>query len=124
MQVEEILKETEEKMVKSIEATRREFSEVRTGRASTSLVEGIKVDYYGTPTSLKQLATLSTPDPRLIVIHPWDASSLNDIEKAILRTNIGLTPNNDGKVIRLNIPELTKERREELIKLARNMAED
>ncbi len=124
MKADEILNEAKEKMDKAVEATHREFSTIRTGRASTSLVENIKVNYYDTPTPLKQLANISVPDAKLITIQPWDPSSLNNIEKAILQTNVGLTPNNDGKVIRLNMPDLTKERREELVKLIKKVAED
>ncbi|MBM3252882.1 MAG: ribosome recycling factor [Candidatus Omnitrophica bacterium] len=119
-----VLYETEEKMKKTIEATIREFGAVRTGRASPSLVEGIHVEYYGTPTPLKQLATISTPDARLLVIQPWDISILSEVEKAILKSELGITPMNDGKLIRISIPQLSKERREELVKLVRKMAED
>ncbi len=124
MHLRDILRETAEKMDKTVEATHREFTTVRTGRASTALVEGVKVSYYGAPTPLKQLATLSTPDPKLIVIQPWDASSLADIERAILQANLGITPVSDGRVIRLSMPQLTKERREELAKVVRKIAED
>jgi ribosome recycling factor len=111
-------------MAKAVEVTHREFSTIRTGRASPALVEGIKVDYYGTSTPLKQLANISVPNPKLITIQPWDPSALESVEKAILKSSVGLTPNNDGKVIRLNMPELTKERREELVKLIKKIAED
>ena len=124
MKVKEILHDTEEKMKRAVEAMMREFLEVRTGRASPSLVEGIRVEYYGTPTPLKQLATISTPDARLIVIQPWDISILAEVEKAILRSDLGITPTNDGKLIRISIPQLSKERREELAKLVKKMAED
>lgn len=124
MEADEVLKDSKEKMDKAVEVTHREFSAIRTGRASSSLVENIKVDYYDTSTPLKQLANISVPDPKMITIQPWDTSSLDAIEKAILKSNVGLTPNNDGKVIRLNMPELTKERREELIKLIKKVAED
>ncbi len=124
MKVKEILHDTEEKMKRAVEAMMREFLEVRTGRASPSLVEGIRVDYFGTPTPLKQLATISTPDARLIVIQPWDISILAEVEKAILRSDLGITPTNDGKLIRISIPQLSKERREELAKLVKKMAED
>lgn len=124
MAIKDILHETENKMRKTVEAVKREFSEVRTGRASPGLAEGILVDYYGTKTPIKQLATISTPDVQLIVIHPWDASIINQIEKAILQSNIGLTPNNDGKVIRISIPHLTDERRQELDKLVKRIAEN
>jgi ribosome recycling factor len=124
MSVKDILHDTGEKMRRTQEAVMREFSEVRTGRASPSLVEGIRVEYYGTSTPLKQLATISTPDARLIVIQPWDISILAEVEKAILRSSLGITPTNDGKLIRISIPQLSKERREELAKLVKKMAED
>ena len=124
MNLREIVRETAEKMDKTVEATQREFLTVRTGRASTVFVEGVKVNYYGTPTPLKQLATISTPDVKLIVIQPWDANLLKDIEHAILEANLGITPTNDGRVIRLSMPQLTKERREELAKVVRKIAED
>jgi len=123
MAIKDVLHETESKMKKTVEAVKREFSEVRTGRASPVLVEGILVDYYGTRTPIKQLATISTPDVRLIVIHPWDASVIAQVEKAILQSNLGLTPNNDGKVIRISIPHLTDERRQELDKIVKRVAE-
>lgn len=121
---DEILKEAEDKMKRTIAAVNREFSEVRTGRASSSLVEGLIVDYYGTQTPLKQLSTISTPEPRLIVIQSWDTSIGEAIEQAILASDLGLTPNRDGKLIRLTVPPLTNERREELTRLVRKMAED
>jgi len=124
MAVKEIIHSTEEKMKKALEACNREFSEIRTGRASPSLVEGLHVDYYGTLTLLKQIASISIPDARLIVIQPWDLSAIAEIEKAILKSNLGITPSNDGKVIRLSIPQLSKERREELAKVVKDMAED
>lgn len=122
--MKEVIRNTEEKMKKVIDATRREFASVRTGRASTSLVEGMHVDYYGTQTPLKQLANISAPDVKLIVIQPWDPSSLGEIEKAIQQSNIGAMPTNDGKVIRISIPPLSEERRQELIKITKKMAED
>jgi ribosome recycling factor len=124
MTIKEIILDTENKMKKTIEAVRREFSEVRTGRAHPGLVEGLHIDYYGSPTLLKQLASISVPDAHLIVIQPWDPSILQEIEKVILKSNLGLTPYNDGKVIRLAIPPLSEERREELVKLVRKMAEE
>ncbi|MDP8261449.1 MAG: ribosome recycling factor [Candidatus Kappaea frigidicola] len=120
----EIIKDTEAKMKKSVEVTHSEFSSVHTGRASKSLVENLKVDYYGNPTPLKQLANISIPEARLIIIQPWDPASMEAIEKAIFKSDVGLTPNNDGKVIRINVPQLTQERRESLIKVIRNMAEE
>ncbi len=124
MTLKEIMKDTREKMDKTVESTHREFMTVRTGRASTALVEGVKVSYYGVPTPLKQLATITTPDPKLIVIQPWDASSLKEIERGILEANLGINPTNDGKVIRLSMPQLTHDRREELAKVVRKIAED
>ncbi len=122
--VNEVMRNAEERMKKVIDATKREFASVRTGRASTSLVEGMHVDYYGTQTPLKQLANISAPDVRLIVIQPWDPSSLGEIEKAVQQSNIGAMPTNDGKVIRISIPPLSEERRQELIKITKKMAED
>lgn len=122
--VKEVIKNTEDKMKKVVEAAKREFGSVRTGRASVSLVEGIHVDYYGTHTPLKQLANISAPDVKLIIIQPWDPTSLNEIAKAIQQSNIGAMPTNDGKVIRISIPPLSEERREELIKITKKMAED
>ena len=124
MTTKEIIHDTEAKMKKTVEATHRECSTIRTGRASSALVEGMKVDYYGTSTPLKQLAAVSTPDARLIVIQPWDKNALGDIEKSILKSDIGITPTNDGKVIRLSIPSLTTERRAELDKILKKIAED
>lgn len=120
----EVLRSTEERMKKVISATKREFAAVRTGRASVSLVEGIHIDYYGTPTPLKQLANISTPDVKLIVIQPWDPSCLGEIEKAIQKSSLGAMPTNDGKLIRISIPPLSEERRQELIKITKKMAED
>jgi len=124
MTVKEVLHDTESKMKRTVEATQRDFLTVRTGRASSALVDGIKVDYYGAITPLKQLAAVTTPDARLIVIQPWDKNSLADIEKAILKSDLGITPTNDGKVIRLAIPSLTQERRSELQKVMKKIAED
>ena len=124
MTIREIIHDTELKMKKTIEATHREFATVRTGRASSGLVEGIRVDYYGTATPLKQLAAISTPDAKLIVIQPWDKTAMAEIEKSILKSDIGITPTNDGKVIRLSIPSLTDERRAELDKILKKIAED
>ncbi len=123
MLTKDVLKGTEEKMEKAYEAVVREFSEVRTGRANPHLVEGIRIDYYGTPTPLKQIASISVPDARLIVIQPWDLSAIPEIEKAVLKTNLGLNPINDGKVVRLPVPQLSKERREEMTKLVRDLTE-
>jgi len=120
----QLLKDTEGKMVKAIEVVVREFSTVRTGRASAALVEGIRVEYYGTPTPLKQLAQISVPDPRLVVIQPWDPKVLPEIERAIQKSDLGLSPLNDGKVIRLSVPSLSTERREELAKVVHKLAEE
>ena len=120
----EVLKDVESKMKKTIEATEREFSTIRTGRAHSSLVEGIKVECYGTSMPIRQLASISTPEPRLIVIQPWDRSVLGDVEKAILTSELGITPNNDGKVIRIGVPTLTNERRDELAKVLKKIAEE
>ena len=124
MTAKEVMTETDVKMNKTVEATLREFATVRTGRASTSIVDSIKVEYYGTVTPLKQLAAISTPDARLIMIQPWDKNSLADIEKAILKSDIGIAPTNDGKVIRLAVPPLTQERRAELDKVLKKVAEE
>jgi len=124
MTLKDIVRETTEKMHKTVEATHRELMTVRTGRASTNLVEGVKVDYYGTATSLKQLATITTPDPKMIVVQPWDAASVKEIERALLEANLGITPAVDGKLIRLSMPQLTHDRREELAKVVRKITED
>lgn len=121
---QEVLKETEQKMKKTAEANARELSTIRTGRANSSLVEGIKVDCYDTSMALKQLAGISTPGPRLIVIQPWDQSITAEIEKAILTSDLGITPTNDGKVIRISVPTLTKERRDELAKVISRISEE
>ena len=113
----------EEKMKKAIEALKNEFHGVRTGRASPSLLDKIRVDYYGQKTPLAQVATVSVPEARLIVIQPWDRSLIGEIEKAIQKSELSLNPSNDGKVIRIAIPPLTEERRKELVKMAKNMAE-
>ncbi len=122
--VDEIFEDLNERMGKSIEALEREYNRLRTGRASSSLLDGIRVSYYDTPTPLNQMASIAVPEPRLIVIQPWDKMALGEIEKAILKSELGLTPMNDGKVIRIAIPPLTEERRKELVKVARKMAED
>lgn len=122
--VDEIFEDLKERMGKSIESLKREYSRLRTGRASVSLLDGIRVSYYDTPTPLNQMASIAVPEPRLMVIQPWDKTAIGDIEKAILKSELGLTPMNDGKVIRIAIPPLTEERRKELVKVARKMAED
>lgn len=121
--ISEILKEAEHKMKKAIQITRDELSHIRTGRASTALVENIKVDYYGVATSLKEIANISVPEADLIVIQPWDKNSVTNVEKAIWKADLGLTPNNDGSVIRLSIPPLTEERRKEMVKFIKKEAE-
>jgi len=122
--MEALDKETAVRMERSIEAFRKELGKVRTGRASFSLLDGVKVDYYGTPTPLQQVGTLSVPESRLITITPWDAKMIGPIEKAIQGSGLGLNPASDGKVVRIPIPPLTEERRKELAKLVRKMAED
>ena len=123
MDMDEILFEVEEKMVSAMEYLRVEFRGIRTGRASAGLVDHIKIDYYGSPTDLRQLATISTPDAAMILIKPFDPSSLKDIEKAIYASDIGITPNADGKVIRLAVPPLSGERRQQIIMQLKKMAE-
>jgi ribosome recycling factor len=111
-------------MGKTVEALKRELQRIRTGRASLSVLDGIKVDYYGTATPLNQMATLAVPESRLITIQPWDASVIKDIEKAILKSDLGLTPSNDGKILRISIPPLTEERRKELVKVVHKVCEE
>lgn len=122
--IESIFQETKEKMGKSINAFKNELKKVRTGRASLNLLDGVRVDYYGTPTPLNQMASLSVPESRLINIQPWDVTIIKEIEKAILKSNLGLTPSNDGKLIRISIPPLTEERRKEIVKIVQKMSED
>ncbi|MGB7417182.1 MAG: ribosome recycling factor [Thermosynechococcaceae cyanobacterium] len=119
-----MLSETEDLMKKAVEAAQRSFNTIRTGRANTSLLDRIMVDYYGAPTPLKSLATLGTPDASTITIQAFDTTSLGDIERAISMSDVGLVPNNDGKIIRLNIPPLTEERRQEFAKMASKLAEE
>ncbi|MBN1382717.1 MAG: ribosome recycling factor [Deltaproteobacteria bacterium] len=119
-----IFEELGTNMDKSIQSFEKSLSRVRTGRASLSLLDGIKVDYYGTPTPLSQVASLSVPESRMIVISPWDSSVIGAIEKSIQKSDLGLTPSNDGKVIRITIPALTEERRKELVKVVKKMAEE
>ncbi len=118
-----ILEELKEEMKKSLDALAKEFSKVRTGRASISLLDAVRVDYFGTPTPLNQLATLSIPESRLITIQPWDLKTVKEIEKAIQKADLGLTPSNDGKIIRVTIPPLTEERRKDLVKIVKKMEE-
>ncbi len=122
--VQSVLKESELKMQKALEAVVRDFATIRTGRATPALVDGIRVEYYGAPTPLKQLAAINTPDPKLIIIQPWDLKALPEIEKALQKTDLGVSPYNDGKVIRLSIPPLSTERRQELTKQAHKQAEE
>jgi len=121
---EEILADLKDKMKNTEEALQREFNKVRTGRASTALLDGIKIDCYDTQMPIQQVASISVPDSRLMTIQPWDQTIIGNIEKGILKSELGLTPMNDGKIIRISIPPLTEERRKELAKLARKMAED
>jgi len=122
--IEEALLDSEDKMAKSAAFIQEQFSGIRTGKASPALVENIEVPYYGTPTRLREMASISTPEPRLIVINAYDPSVLGEIEKAILAANLGVTPMNDGRVVRVPIPELSEERRTEMTKLAKRMAEE
>jgi ribosome recycling factor len=122
--IDELLQDARERMDKSVAAIRHEFASVRTGRASPALLDRIAVDYYGTSTPLRQLATISAPEARLLTVHPYDKSSIRAIEKAIMESDIGLTPNSDGTVIRLAIPELTEERRKQLVKVVHGIAEE
>jgi ribosome recycling factor len=121
---DELLSDAADRMGKSVESTRGEFGSVRTGRASPALLDRIVVDYYGAPTPLKQLATINAPEARMLTVQPFDQSSIKAIERAIMESDIGLTPSNDGRLIRLNIPELNEERRRELVKVVRHIAEE
>lgn len=120
----ELLTRAEELMKKAVEHFRKELVAVRTGRATPALLEKVLVDYYGIPTPVNQLATISVPEPRMLVIQPWDKSALSEIERAIMKSDLGLSPMNDGTVIRLVLPQLTQERRQELVKLVRKKAEE
>jgi len=122
--MDEILESADSKMKKCLEALKKEFGSVRAGRAMPSLLDKISLNYYNTPTPLNQLANISVPEARLLVIQPWDKSLVSDVEKAILKSDLGLTPNSDGNVIRLSIPQLTEERRKELVKVVRKKAEE
>ena len=121
---DEILSEMREKMEKTVDALDQGFKKMRTGRASVSILEGIKVECYGTQMRLNQMASISIPESRLLIIQPWDQSIIGNIEKSILKSELGLTPMNDGKLIRISIPPLTEERRKELAKMAKKMAEE
>ncbi|NLY75626.1 MAG: ribosome recycling factor [Firmicutes bacterium] len=122
--VKDLLKETESHMKMTIEATKKEFQAIRTGRANAGILDRVVVEYYGTPSPLNQVAGITVPDPRTIVVQPWDKSILSAIEKAILKADLGLNPVNDGSVIRVPIPQLTEERRKELVKVVRKEAEE
>jgi ribosome recycling factor len=121
--MEKIISAAKERMRKAVEALQDEFNTLRTGRASPALFDKIRVEYYGNPTPLNQVATISAPEARLVVIQPWDKSTIGDIEKAIQKSELSVNPSNDGKVIRISIPPLTEERRKEFVKIAKNMAE-
>ena len=123
MDIDTILLDTEDRMEKAMAALERDFQKLRTGRATTALVDGIKADYYGTPTPISQMASVAVPDSRTITIQPWDKGGISVVEKAILKSDLGLTPVNDGRIIRINIPPLTEERRKELVKQIRGEAE-
>lgn len=120
----DILSDVEDRMQKSIRALQKDFSTIRTGRANPAMFEGLKVSVYGSEMPLNQVATISIPEPRLVVIQPWDRSNLGEVEKAILKSDLSITPSNDGNLIRLQIPELTEERRKEYVKLAKGKAEE
>lgn len=122
--IDELLDDAKRRMDKSVEATLHEFNTVRTGRASTALLDRVAVDYYGQKTPVKQLATINVPEPRMLTIQPFDPSSIKTIERAVLESDLGLTPSNDGKLIRLPIPQLTEERRKELVRVVRHLAEE
>ena len=122
--MKELLKNTEEKMNKTVGVLEREYKSIRAGRANIAVLDRITVDYYGCPTPIQQMAAVSVPEPRILMIQPWDATTLKEIEKAILTSDIGINPQNDGRVIRLSFPPLTEERRKEIVKEVRKTAED
>ena len=122
--IKDILTDIEDRMTKSVESLKKEFASLRAGRATPALLDRVMVDYYGTPTPVNQVAKVTVPEPRMIVIQPWEKTVLHDIEKAIQKSDLGLSPNSDGTVIRLNIPQLTKERRQELVKTVGKKSED
>jgi ribosome recycling factor len=124
MAIEDLVQDAGRRMDKSVEAAQAEFATLRTGRASPALLDRVQIDYYGQQTPLKQLATISAPEPRMLTIQPFDPNSVSTIERAIQESDLGLTPSNDGKLIRLPIPQLTEERRKELVKVVRHMAEE
>lgn len=122
--IDDILSDVEERMQKSIKSLQKDFTTIRTGRANPAMFEGLKVSVYGTDMPMNQVATISVPEPRLVVIQPWDKNNLGDVEKAILKSDLSVNPSNDGNLIRIQIPELTEERRKEYVKLAKSKAED
>jgi ribosome recycling factor len=122
--IDDLLQDAREHMAKSVDATRQKFQSVRTGRANPSLLDRINVDYYGAMTPLRQLSTISAPEARMLTVQPYDKSSIKAIERAIMESDLGLTPNNDGQIIRLQIPELTEERRRQLVKVVRGLTEE
>ncbi len=122
--MEDVLSEAKEKMTKTIEATKREMSSIRTGRANPALVENLKVDYYGSPTPLSQIASISVPESRVLAIQPWDRQAVGDIQKAIQKSDLGINPSSDGTTIRLVIPPLTQDRRQELVKVVKKRVEE
>ncbi|HEY6150999.1 MAG TPA: ribosome recycling factor [Gaiellaceae bacterium] len=124
MAIDDLMQDAARRMDKSVESAQTEFSTLRTGRASPALLDRVQIDYYGQKTPLKQLATIGAPEPRMLTVQPFDPNSLQSIERAIQESDLGLTPSNDGKLIRLPIPQLTEERRQELVKVVRGMAED
>src|SRR5437667_12727254 len=124
MAIDDLIQDATRRMDKSVESTHGEFNSVRTGRAAAALLDRIQIDYYGQPTPLKQLATINVPEPRMLTIQPFDPSSIKSIEKAIQESDLGLTPSNDGKLIRLPMPQPTEERRKELVKVVRKIAEE
>jgi ribosome recycling factor len=122
--IAELIEDAKRRMDKSVDTTQHEFNTVRTGRAAAALLDRVSIDYYGTATPLKQLATINVPEPRLLTVQPFDPGSIKAIERAIQESDLGLTPSNDGKVVRLPIPQLTEERRKELVKVVRHLAEE
>jgi ribosome recycling factor len=122
--IEDLLDDAKHRMDKSVEATAHEFTTIRTGRASAALLDRVRVDYYGQETPLNQLSTINVPEPRMLTIQPYDPSSIKSIERALQESELGLTPSNDGKIIRLPIPQLTEERRKELVKVVKHLAEE
>ena len=122
--IDDVFNNAKDRMAKAVEALRRELATIRTGRAHPGLVEHLRVDYYGVPTPLNQLATISVPDPRLLTIQPWDRQAMGAIEKAILKSDLSLTPTNDGTIVRLSIPQLTEERRRDLVKVVHKKVEE